>query len=68
MKSENDIRNCTTGGIPNEAIIKERLEAADVLENLIEQINKRPLFDSNERRDYITALWYAISNLRTTRI
>lgn len=68
MKSENDIRNCTTDGIPNEAIIKERLEAADVLENLIGAIHSRPLFDSDERRDYITALRYAISNLRTTRI
>ena len=68
MKSEDDIRNCTTDGIPNELIIKERLEAADVLENLVGEVHSRPLFDSKEAREYTTALRYAISILKTTRI
>ena len=60
-----DVKYCLENGIPREAIIKERLECAEVLENLVGQINKRPLFDCEERREFITALRYAISELRS---
>lgn len=32
---EKDAERCMTNGIPNEVIIKAKLECADVLENLI---------------------------------
>lgn len=48
----------------SKAIHQNQKECANVLENLISNIHTRPLFDEDERREYVSALRYAIAYLR----